>query len=131
VGHGEEARYMKLLINNMVGSLAAMLAESLAMGTKAGLDWTTILDVVSASAIASPLLKYKAELLKKRDFSPAFTTDLMIKDMVLFEDAARALGCPAPLAGETLVLLKDYAAAGGGDEDYYGLVKLFEERAGV
>jgi 3-hydroxyisobutyrate dehydrogenase len=131
VGHGEEARYMKLLINNMVGSLAAMLAESLAMGTKAGLDWTTMLDVVSASAIASPLLKYKAELLKKRDFSPAFTTDLMIKDMALFEDAASALGCSAPLAGETLALLKDYAAAGGAEEDYYGLVKLFEERAGV
>jgi len=131
VGEGEEARYMKLLINNMVGSLAAMLAESLAMGSKAGLDWSTMLDVVSASAIASPLLKYKAELLKKRDFTPAFTTDLMIKDMVLFEEAARALGCPTPLAGETLVLLKDYAAAGGGDEDYYGLVKLFEERAGV
>lgn len=131
VGVAEEARSMKLLINNMVGSLATMLAESLTMGTKAGLDWRVMLDVISGSTIASPLLKYKAGLMKDRDFRPAFTTELMIKDMTLFTKAAQELGAPTPIAAETLALLKDFAAAGGAEEDYYGVVKLFEKRAGV
>ena len=131
VGEREEARTMKLLINNMVGSLSTMLAESLTMGTKAGLDWRVMLDVIGASTIASPLLKYKAGLMKDRDFRPAFTTELMIKDMALFTEAAHALGAPTPIAEATLALLKDFADAGGAEEDYYGVVKLLEARAGV
>jgi len=131
VGAAEEARTLKLLINNLVGSTVALLAESLALGSKAGIDWTTMLDVISASAIASPLLKLKADALKTRDFTAAFTTDLMIKDIGLFAAAATELGCPAPLAEQTLALLREHADAGGGSEDYVGLVRLFETKAGL
>lgn len=131
VGPAEEARTLKLLINNLVGSTVALLAESLALGSKAGIDWTTMLDVISASAIASPLLKLKADALKTRDFTAAFTTDLMIKDIGLFAAAAAELGCPVPLAEQTLALLREHADAGGGSEDYVGLVKLFETKSGL
>ena len=55
VGSGEEARYLKLSINAMVGATSALLAESLMLARKGGLDVQTILDVVSESAVASPL----------------------------------------------------------------------------
>ena len=131
VGSGEEARYLKLMINNLVGSTAALMAESLALGRKAGLDWEKALDVIAASAVASPLVKYKTEALKARDFSPAFTTALMIKDMKLFCDAASALGCAKPLADETLSLLEEQRDAGMGEEDFFATVKLLENKAGL
>ncbi len=131
VGAAEEARHLKLLINNLVGSTIALLAESLATGSKAGLDWAVMLDVIGASAIASPLLKFKLDALKNRDYSPAFTADLMIKDIDLFTQTANGLGCPAPLAGQTLALLRELAEAGGGAQDYLGLVRLLETKAGL
>jgi 3-hydroxyisobutyrate dehydrogenase-like beta-hydroxyacid dehydrogenase len=73
VGEGDEARYLKLLINLMVGASAAMLAEALLFGEKGGLDWSVMLDAIGQSVVASPLIGYKLEPLKKRDFSPAFS----------------------------------------------------------
>lgn len=129
VGEGEEARFLKLVINNLVGSTAALMAESLALAGKAGLDPATTLDVLATSAVASPLLKYKVEPLKARDFTPTFTTLMMIKDMGLFAEAAEHLGTPAPLAAVTLRLLAQHAAEDGGEEDFFGLVKLLERQA--
>lgn len=129
VGAEEEARYLKLVINNLVGSSAALLAESLALAGKAGLDPATTLDVLATSVVASPLLKYKVEPLKARDFTPTFTTDMMIKDMSLVTQAAEQLGTPAPVAAVTLDLLKQHSAEGGADEDFFGLVKLLERKS--
>ncbi len=128
VGAEEEARYLKLVINNLVGSTAALVAESLALAGKAGLDPATTLDVLATSAVASPLLKYKVEPLKARDFTPSFTTDMMIKDMSLVTQAAEGLGSPVPLAAITLALLKQHSEEGGADEDFFGLVKLLERQ---
>ncbi|GAB5467519.1 MAG: NAD(P)-dependent oxidoreductase [Rhodospirillales bacterium] len=128
VGPAEEARYLKLVINNLVGSTAALLAESLALAETAGLDRATTLDVLSASAVGSPLVKYKADALKARDFSPTFTTDMMIKDMGLFTEAARRQDTAAPLANRTLSLLREHSAAGCGDEDFFGIVKLLARK---
>ncbi len=129
VGQGEEARYLKLVVNNLVGSTAALMAESLALASKAGLDPATTLEVLANSAVASPLVKYKVEPLKARDFTPTFTTEMMIKDMGLFADAAEALGTPAPMAAVTLDLLRQHAMSGGAEEDFFGLVKLLERQS--
>ncbi len=131
VGVGEEARYLKLVINNLVGSTAALLAESLALGRKGGLDWQVMLDVIANSAVASPLVKYKVGPLGKRDFTPAFTTAQMIKDIGLVVDTAEATGCSTPLATETLALLREQAEAGMAEEDFSATVKLMEARAGL
>lgn len=131
VGTGEEARYLKLLINNIVGSSVALLAESVAVGEKAGLDWTTMLDMIRSSTIASPLLSLKIDALKERDFEPAFPVDMMIKDIGLFSQVAAELGCATPLAERTLDLLHEHSDAGGGSEDYLALVKLLETKAGL
>ncbi len=126
LGPAEEARILKLVINNMVGSLAALVGESLALAGRAGLDRAAILEVLGASTVSSPILRAKLELLRSGDFPPDFTTEMMIKDMQLFADAAAHHGSPAPLASVTLSLLRRHAESGGAKEDYYSLLKLFE-----
>ena len=61
VGDGEEARYVKLVLNTLVGGMSALLAEALAMGRKGGLDFAVMMDVIGQSAVASPLLQYKRD----------------------------------------------------------------------
>lgn len=131
VGEGEEARVLKLMINNLLGGTAALLGESLALGEKAGLDWAMMLDVIGDSAAASPLLKFKVDPMKARDFNPAFTTNLMVKDLTLLIDTAEAAGSDVPMARRAVELLAEHAAAGYGEEDYFGLVQSSEAKAGL
>lgn len=131
VGEAEEARVLKLMVNDLVGATAALMGETLAMGRKAGLDHRTMLDVLDSSAIASPLVKYKVGPLAERDFAPAFTTELMIKDMSLVTETAAQMGCKMPLAQATLAVLRAHADAGGGEEDFFAVLKTFERQAGL
>lgn len=131
VGDADEARVLKLMVNNLVGSTAALLAESLTMGEKAGLNWDMMVEVITSSAAASPLVKFKEAMMKTRDFTPAFTTALMVKDMTLVAETGAQMGCPTPLADATLALMKEHAAAGGADEDFFAVVKTTERKAGL
>ena len=85
-----EARFMKLVVNALVVNFAQAMAEALALGRKAGLDWNLMLDTLAQSTLASPWLKAKVALLKPRDFTPTMTTRLILKDIDLMLAAARA-----------------------------------------
>jgi len=131
LGTGEQARGMKLVVNAMVYIFAQGMAEALTLGRKAGLDWSTMLDTLSQSAIASPWLKVKAELMKRRDFTPTMTAPLVLKDLDLMLSAARAQGVPMPLTAMTRQLMQMLVGAGLGDEDYLATIKLAEMQAGL
>lgn len=131
VGAAEEARFFKLIINNIVGATAAAMGEGLALGEKAGLDYARMLDLMGASVVASPIMKIKIDPMKARDFTPAFTTDLMVKDLSLAASAGQDLGCDMPMAQAALDLMRAHVGAGHGAEDYFGVVKTLERRAGL
>ena len=52
VGESDEARYLKLAINVLVGGTSALLGEALAIGQCSGLPLATIMDVICESAVA-------------------------------------------------------------------------------
>jgi 3-hydroxyisobutyrate dehydrogenase-like beta-hydroxyacid dehydrogenase len=131
VGEGEEARYLKLLINMMLGTTAMMVAEALAFGEKSGLDWATMVDVVGNSAVASPLIGYKVALLKERNFAPAFSTNQIAKDFDLALAAGNGLNVPMPVTALSRQFFEMMRAAGKGNLDFFGLVGLMEELAGL
>ena len=121
VGSGEEARYLKLAINAMVGATSALLAESLLLARKGGMDIQTIMDVVSESAIASPLIQYKRAAITSGDYKAAFSASQMLKDFDLIERAAAATSCPMPLVSNIRKLYHDAVARGQGDQDFFVL----------
>jgi 3-hydroxyisobutyrate dehydrogenase-like beta-hydroxyacid dehydrogenase len=121
VGSGEEARYLKLSINAMVGATSALLAESLMLARKGGMDIQTIMDVVSESVVASPLIQYKRAAITSGDYTPAFSASQMLKDFDLIEQAARATSSVMPLISS---IRNEYRAAverGLGDQDFFVL----------
>jgi 3-hydroxyisobutyrate dehydrogenase-like beta-hydroxyacid dehydrogenase len=128
VGEADEARYLKLLINLMVGASAAMLAEALVFGEKGGLDWSAMLDAIGQSVVASPLIGYKLEPLKKRDFSPAFSGKQMLKDMTLVTKTAEESGLNLPLTELVRQTFQSMQEFGHSDLDFFALVKVLEEK---
>ena len=131
VGNGEEARYLKLVLNMMVGLTSAMTAEALTFGERGGMDWKTMIEIVNNSVVASPLVGYKAQMLKDRNFAPAFTAAQMAKDFDLALETGRANNVPMPLTSMTRQFLGTMKATGKGELDFFGYVTLLEEMAGM
>lgn len=59
VGEVGSAAKMKLVLNILVGSTLAGLAESLALATKVGLDPQEVLQIISNSTASSQFLREK------------------------------------------------------------------------
>lgn len=131
LGSSEEARIMKLAINLQVAATSAMFAEAAVLCEKAGMDWGTVLDVFLGSVIASPQLGFKIPPLRNRDFTPAFTTKLMAKDVGLALEAAKEAGVYAPVTMMTKQLLEAGIAKGFGDIDFSSLLLTIEEMSGI
>jgi 3-hydroxyisobutyrate dehydrogenase-like beta-hydroxyacid dehydrogenase len=131
LGTGENARYMKLVVNLLVVNTAQAMAEALALGRKAGLEWNMLVDTIAQTTIASPWLKTKIGLLKQRDFTPTMTTRLILKDIDLMLAAARANDVPMPLTATTRQLMQVLIGEGYGEEDYMSAIKLAEKQSGL
>ena len=131
VGAAEEARYIKLALNMMVGMTAAMMGEALVFAERGGVARDTMLDVMGESAIASPLVGYKLEAMRQRDFSPTFSTRQMAKDFDLLLAAARQTDTPLPLAAFVRQVWSSMIASGAGDEDFLAYVKTMETLSGM
>lgn len=131
LGTGEQARSMKLVLNLMVAATAAMMGEALALGSKGGIAWQDMLDVMETSAVASPLLKVKAASLRKRDFRPLFSCEQMAKDLRLILAAGSDANVPLPLAALASQLNTASIAQGRGALDYIASVLTAEAMAGI
>jgi 3-hydroxyisobutyrate dehydrogenase-like beta-hydroxyacid dehydrogenase len=124
VGRAEEARVMKLVINLMVANTVGMLGEALAIGQKGGLERRDMWRVLSASAVASPIVKAKAKQLVVHDYSPTFTVDQMQKDVGLILEAGADSRVPLPMTAIYAQALEQAAAFGYGSEDYAATIRL-------
>lgn len=131
LGDGEQARYMKLVLNALVGATASVLAEALVLGEKGGLVTSQMLEVIVESAVASPLIRYKQDMLERMDFTPAFSVLQMMKDFNLITEAGRDRQVPMFL---TNLIAQQYAAAsniGYGEQDFFSLFQWMRETYGL
>ncbi|MBP0447185.1 NAD(P)-dependent oxidoreductase [Roseomonas sp. SSH11] len=118
-GEAEEARAVKLMVNMVVALTPAVIGEALAFGGRLGLEWDSMIDALSRSVVASPLLAYKAEMLKARDWTPAADVDLVAKDMDLALAVGQREGVPMPLSALARQFAAAYQASGEGGLDFF------------
>jgi 3-hydroxyisobutyrate dehydrogenase-like beta-hydroxyacid dehydrogenase len=131
VGDGEQARTLKLVINLMIAVSAGMLAEALALGEKGGLDWSQMLEVISESAVGSPMVRYKTPPLQQHDYTSTFSCEQMAKDLDLILAASALYQAPTPLAAHIRQVYQAIIATGSGQDDYIATVRHAEQLAGI
>ena len=131
LGESEQARYLKLVVNLLVGTTGAVLAEALTLGRRGGLDWQQMLDVIGVSAAASPYIQYNLAPLKARDFSALFTTEQMVKDSRLICEAGVATGVPLAIGQAMLQIFEDTIENGYGEENLTAAIKMLESKSGL
>ena len=123
VGESEEARYLKLVLNSMVAATSALLGEALALGQKGGLSNAAMLDVINQSAVASPLIGYKTDMIVSGDYSPAATLDMLKKDLDLFLAAGVENDVAMPINSAVKKIYDSAANHGLGERDFFVLVQ--------
>lgn len=126
-GQGEEARVLKLVINTIVCMTPAIVGEALSLGARNGLDWSQMIDAIGQSVGASPVIAYKAETMKRRDWTPMATIDLVAKDLDLALELGRLSGAPMPLTGMVHRFNTAFQANGDGELDFFS-VSTWPER---
>lgn len=131
VGEAEEARVMKLVLNQMVGAMSGLVGEALSLGRKGGLDTAQMLDIINNSAVASPLIGYKTKMLASGDYTPAFDVAQMMKDFDLVLGLGRGLHCPLPLTSLIRQMYESAYATGSSGDDFFVLAREAARRAGL
>lgn len=83
VGDGTSSRAVKILHNMVVAAMLASLSETVVIADQLGIDRAAYLDFILSSPINSAFFGYKAPLMVSRNFSAAFSAELMVKDVDL------------------------------------------------
>jgi len=126
------AQTMKLANNFLSATAMAATAEAVAMGVKAGLDAAVMIDVINAGSGRTTASDGKfPQAVLPRSFDYGFATALMLKDVRLCAEEARALGVPDKIIRAVLDQWEITNSEYGGESDFTTIVKMVENRAGV
>jgi 3-hydroxyisobutyrate dehydrogenase-like beta-hydroxyacid dehydrogenase len=123
---------MKLLNNLLSAATLALTSEVVVTGVKAGLDASTIIEVLNAGTgrTSASADKFPRAILP-RGFNMGFSNALMIKDVSLFVSMAHSLGLSVPLSTGVQDAWLRSAETTGPEADFSRIVQMYEREAGV
>lgn len=128
VGLSGSGATMKLVVNTLLGVGMQAIAESVALGEKAGLDRNRLLDVLSQTAVVAPAHVGKLERAMNNDYSPQFPLRLMSKDFGLILNLAAAVGARMP-AAEAAFDVNTMQLEQGNEQDFSAVILQMEKLA--
>ncbi len=107
-------------------------AEAFTLGTKAGVDPAVIAEVInSGSGQSYATTKKMINFTFKRNFTPGFTVDLMVKDANIALNLAKDLGIELPVASAAHAEMTEAQKKDLGKKDCTAVINVLEEKAGV
>jgi 3-hydroxyisobutyrate dehydrogenase-like beta-hydroxyacid dehydrogenase len=130
IGENGQGLVLKLAINISLAVQMLAFAEGLLLADRAGIDRELAVGVMTQSAIGSPMLKARAELVLDLPEDAWFDVSLMQKDVVLALDAARELHIPLPSTAAADELLTVARALGYEHRDLAAMFEVLGQLAG-
>lgn len=126
------AQTMKLINNLLSATALAATTEAVAMGVKAGLDPAIMIDVINAGTgrNTASMDKFPKAILPGT-YDAGFATGLMVKDVRLCLEEAKALGLPMDVAKAVAAIWEITFSEIGPDKDFTTVMKTAEKRAGI
>ena len=114
-------------VNQMiVGAAFAVIAESFALGTRAGLDPKVLYEAIKGGWAGSKLLDVAARDMFSREFKPGGTVDIHWKDLGYVLSLAKDQDAPTPVTAIVHEIFKASRAAGDGKRSQPVMVRLWE-----
>ena len=124
VGKAGEAAKVKALVNMVMNSNTAALAEGLGLGEALGLDLTMLREVFSQTGAASRVLETDGEDMQMRAHECYFSATHAAKDTGIALSLAKSVGVTLPLARAACEQYERLVSAGKGELDKSGIAEL-------
>jgi 2-hydroxy-3-oxopropionate reductase len=105
------------------------VSEALVLGSKAGVDPATIIEVLSGGLAGNKVMEVRGRNFLEHDFTPGFRIDLHHKDLGIALAAAREYGVALPGTAAVDQMLEALRANGRGDRDHSALLTHIEDLA--
>jgi 2-hydroxy-3-oxopropionate reductase len=105
------------------------VSEALVLGSKAGVDPATIIEVLSGGLAANKVMEVRGRNFLEHDFTPGFRIDLHHKDLGIALQTAREYGVALPNTATVDQMLQALRSNGRGDRDHSALLTLIEDLA--
>jgi 3-hydroxyisobutyrate dehydrogenase-like beta-hydroxyacid dehydrogenase len=127
MGPSGSGAIMKLVVNSLLGIGMQAIAEAAALGEKAGLDRTRMLEVLAQTAVVAPAHVGKLQRAMTGDYSPQFPLRLMNKDFGLILNLATGVGAEMP-ATRAAFEVNAARSAEGQEQDFSAVILEMEKR---
>ena len=130
-GAGQAAK----VCNNMIlGATMVATCEAFVLAEKLGLDHQALFDVVSTSSgqswsttsycpVPGPVPTSPAN----NGYKPGFGAALMLKDLLLSQEAAASAGAVTPMGAAAAGLYQRFVSEGSGEVDFSGIIGFLRE----
>jgi 3-hydroxyisobutyrate dehydrogenase-like beta-hydroxyacid dehydrogenase len=126
------AQTMKLANNLLSATAVAATSEAVVLGVKSGLDAGVMIDVINAGSGMNTASRDKfPRSILPRSFDFGFATGLMVKDVRLCLEEAKALGMSMEVAEAVGRLWEVVIREMGAESDFTTAIKPIERAAGV
>jgi 3-hydroxyisobutyrate dehydrogenase len=131
-GAGQAAK----ICNNMILGISMIgVSEAFVLGEKLGLSAQALYDVASTSSgqcwsltsycpVPGPVPASPSN----NGYKPGFAAALMLKDLLLSQDAAASAGAATALGRHAAVIYQDYVNAGHAGMDFSGIINAIREK---
>jgi 3-hydroxyisobutyrate dehydrogenase len=127
-GNGQAAK----ICNNMILGISMIaVSEAFVLAEQLGLDHQKLFDIASKSSgqcwsltsycpVPGPVPTSPAN----RDYQAGFTAAMMLKDLKLSQDAARASGAKTQLGADAARIYSQYVESGEAGRDFSGIIRF-------
>jgi 3-hydroxyisobutyrate dehydrogenase-like beta-hydroxyacid dehydrogenase len=131
VGDNGLALSMKIATNLSLAVQMMAFCEGVLLAEKSGIARNIAVDVLTNSAIASPMIKYRGPFVLTMPAEAWFDVNMMQKDMMLALDMGRALDVPLPTTAVSNEYLTAARGMGFAKQDFAVVFEVLARMSGV
>ena len=134
-GPAGSGQAVKICNNMILGVTMIATCEAFALADKLNLSREKMFEVVSTSSGYSwsmnaycPAPGVGPTSPSDNNYEPGFSAALMLKDLKLSQQAAKAVGAKTPIGKKATELYNDFVQKEGGNIDFSGMLRALEEK---
>jgi 3-hydroxyisobutyrate dehydrogenase-like beta-hydroxyacid dehydrogenase len=131
VGENGLALVMKIATNLSLAVQMLAFSEGVLLAEKSGIPREIAVDVITHSAVASPMVQYRGPFALKMPDEAWFNVNMMQKDMLLALELGRQVDVPLPTAAAANEMLTAARGMGFAEQDFAVVFQVLARMSGL
>jgi 3-hydroxyisobutyrate dehydrogenase-like beta-hydroxyacid dehydrogenase len=131
VGENGLALVMKIATNLSLATQMLAFSEGILLAEKSGIPREIAVDVLTHSAIASPMVQYRGPMVLKMPDEAWFNVNMMQKDMLLALELGRQVDVPLPTTAASNEMLTAARGMGLQEQDFAVIFQVLARMSGL